>query len=277
MLFSYIQDNFTPERAKYLHDSLELMAKFNLTETEANLEDIAFHRDDLDTAGRIANINSIILEDLISILNAHDILVLDLTDDLRLVFNMVDTIKKASEEYDANFILNRINFELNEANEAIDVYANLVALLTESNVDDVLENIYSMQDDVIINLFNLLESKKTVTTQLNDSGPFIERYKTYLHGRRYGLVFEMVKSNIEIGAHDFNSLFILVEEGLTQLNHEDTLFELVSLILISDADAEELPALFEKTSRLYGETEAEGKLILSDLKAEYSKHSGQSL
>lgn len=277
MILSYIEDNFTPERAKYLHDSLDLLAKFNLTETEANLEDIAFHRDDLDTAGRIANINSIINEELISILNAHDILVLDLTEDLVLIFNMVDTIKKASEEYDANFILNRINFELSEANEAVDIFATLVELLTDSRADDVLENIYSMENDIVINLFSLLESKKAVNTQLNENGPIIDRYKQFLHGRRFGLVYELIKSNIEIGAHDFNSLWVLLEEGLTQLNHEDTVFELVSLMLISDAEPDELPALFEKTSRLYGQTEAEGKLILSDLKAEYTKYSGQSL
>lgn len=277
MLYDYIRDNFTVERATMLMYSIDLIHKFNIESIESELEDIAFHIDDLDTAGRIGNINGLILKNLTDILSMHGILVLDLTDDLILIYNLTDTIKKVSEEYDANYILDRVDLEITEANEPIDIYVALTSLVTDSRSDDLYDNIFSVDEDLITNITKLLDGKKDVETQLDDTSEFIDRYKAYLNGRRYGLIYELIQGNVKVGEYDFNSLFLLVEDGIDQLTREDQLFELISLMLISNTPTEELSELLVKISNLMGDTVASQVMYLSDLKRNYLKATGESL
>lgn len=277
MLYDYIRDNFTVERATMLMYSIDLIHKFNIESIESELEDIAFHIDDLDTAGRIGNINGLILKNLTDILSMHGILVLDLTDDLILIYNLTDTIKKVSEEYDANYILDRVDLEITEANEPIDIYVALTSLVTDSRSDDLYDNIFSVDEDLIANITKLLDGKKDVETQLDDTSEFIDRYKAYLNGRRYGLIYELIQGNVKVGEYDFNSLFLLVEDGIDQLTREDQLFELISLMLISNTPTEELSELLVKISNLMGDTVASQVMYLSDLKRNYLKATGESL
>lgn len=277
MLYSYIEDNFTIERATMIIYSLDLLTKFNVSDVESKLEDAAFNREDLDNPGRIATINQIIFDELTEVLNLHDIVILDLTDDLILVYNMVDTLKKVSEEYDANYILENVDTILTESNEAIDVYANLVGLVTDTRPDSVYDNVFVINDSIVDNIVTLLDGKKQDESQLADTGVFIDRYKHFLKGRRFGLVFELVKANVEIGTLDFNNLFLILEDGLDQLNREDLIFELVSLMLISATELEDLPALAVKVSRLMGDTEASAKQLLSGMKEAYLANTGLTL
>lgn len=277
MLYEYIEDNFTPERATMILRTIQLLSRFNVNEIEERLEEIAFHNDSLDTAGRIGEINNVIKLELFTVLNLHGILVVDLADDLVILHNMTAALKYVAEDYDAEYILSRINFEINDENEALDIYSAVVELLTDSSADSVSDTVYSIEVDIIHNIFKLLEEKKIGVPTLDSDSLYLDRYKRFLSGRRKGLVYELVQSNVELGTIPFANLFLLLEDQLFNLSRKELIFELISLILISDVEDDFLAEQFDKTSRLIGSTEAEGKLFLSDMKAAYAESTGIAL
>ncbi|AFI55315.1 hypothetical protein TSMG0032 [Halocynthia phage JM-2012] len=277
MLYKYIEDNFTPERAKQLLLSIELLGKFNVNEVEEQMEEYAFHIENLDTVGRVGGINNVIKVELFNVLNLHGILLNDSSDNLKVLYDMTDTLKLVSEEYDPSYVLANMNFELDDTNEAVDVFAELVNLLTDSSVDSVLDETFSVDDDIIKNIVINLEDRRVSVPDFEDTSEYVERYKEFLKGKRYGLVYELIRANVEVGSMEFNSLFVLVEDGLYKLHRDDLIFELISLILISNVETTELSETFNRVGRLVGQTEAEGKLFTSDLRKTYTETVGRSL
>lgn len=277
MLYKYIEDNFTPERAKQLLLSIELLGKFNVNEVEEQMEEYAFHIENLDTVGRVGGINNVIKVELFNVLNLHGILLNDSSDNLKVLYDMTDTLKLVSEEYDPSYVLANMNFELDDTNEAVDVFAELVNLLTDSSVDSVLDETFSVDEDIIKNIVINLEDRRVSVPDFEDTSEYVERYKEFLKGKRYGLVYELIRANVEVGSMEFNSLFVLVEDGLYKLHRDDLIFELISLILISNVETTELSETFNRVGRLVGQTEAEGKLFTSDLRKTYTETVGRSL
>lgn len=271
LIFDYIVDHFTVERATAIIKLIRLIEDFNVDGTIAKMEELAFMDDNKDTAAVISGINDIIIEDVNYILYSHQLVVLDLTRDIILLHDLADTLKLVTEEYDAKYILDRVNFELSESNTAHEVYAKLVSLVTTTREDDVLENIYSLDDGLITNIHNLLLGKLVEDADiLEDKTEEVELYKKFLKGRRHGLVHELLKGGVHVGQYEFASLFVLLEEQLDKLSREDLIFEAISLILISDYEDTTLTELFEKVSRVLGETEAEGKIIHTEMRRAFT-------
>lgn len=271
MLVDYVLDNYTNEKARAIFNAIDLINEYGLLDIEDELDEILILIETNDTFTTSSNIVSTVMKYLLNILNEHFIKVDETVDDLELITNMAKTLRVAAEEYEPTYLLERINFTLEEDNQAIDVYAKLVELLTDTREEDVLTTIYSIEEDIINNLKVILD-EKTINVDLltnftnNDT---VERYKAYLKGRRTGIVYELVKGGLVPGNYDFNTLYLYVEEALPNLSREDIIFETLSLIMVSDTDVEDIEETIVKLSKLLGATDIEAKVYLTELKSEY--------
>ena len=275
MVNDFLYYNYTPERRGLIIDSIDTLADFNIADIPNDIENM-LTADDLDIPSQIMSINSIIVGGMIEALNYHKIMVMDNTVNIRLLNDMVRSLKMVAEDYDPAYIFANIDFEITETNEPLDVYSSIVTLLTDSNDYDVESNVFSIGPEVIDGIHNLLKAK-TIVLPPDDDDAYITRYRKFLNGRRTGLTYALVLGGVHLGELDFNNLFLLLEKQLYELNKDDLIFEIISLILISDAEQTEFLTIAERASRLFTETAGEALLLRANISDEYLKQTGTKL
>lgn len=254
--YETIEMLFLPERRLVFANTDNVLAKYDY---DAHLQDIEF-----TVLGEMNNdngylrdrINDIYKDHVTKLLLMHGVDVYGYVTDLSLMTNMLDAIVLAQYQTDTDAVLNIL--VLDGEKSAVDVYAELVVTLTESNEADVLSAIKDFDDNLMVKLKLFLEETKPTRPELTaDNVAILDRYKQYVGMRRTGLVYQYLSTGNPVGNYKAKELYLLLEDGFKLINDQPALqFEVLSLVLASDTPNNELLNMLRTFSRIMMETPA---------------------
>jgi hypothetical protein len=178
-------------------------------------------------------LTSLIVESLNEVLIEHGIYPVKENNDIELLTSILDVLYKASELYDAGYILTNINFNIDDSRESIDILNDLMVLLSSYGNDEVYDIIDRIDDTLLSKLHHILSNKDIPDVLDGIQTDIITRYRDYLNGRRFGVVFNGIKNGLPIGQLDIEDLVNILGEDISNINPKYLGFELISLALVS--------------------------------------------
>lgn len=185
---------------------------------------------------------------------------------IQLLASLLDTFILAIHQYDSKVILDQLILDADKSD--VEIYANLVTSLTGEDQFEVIEAIYTIKPTCLTSLVDVLTEKPSPDMDTSEFTYKVERYKKFLNGRRYGIVYQVIQSSgfNNIGKFDPREMYLLVEEVVDdELPMKDWVYEIATLILASKAEESEFPTLIEFFANTRGDTARELLTITTDL------------
>lgn len=190
--------------------------------------------------------------------------------DYQLLADMLDALALAQFQYSKDFIEPLLAIDEVEGEEY--TYANLVAALTPSRAEAVMEILLDFKPALITTLKEIVgrheDSLDEVAVETSKREA-LSRYRTFLRGRRYGLVFDVARRSVGYGLLGWKELYLLVEDDLEGLTDNVLAYEMVSLLLVSNLEDEKLEETLTQVAGLFKDTHAQIRQFTEQLKAEW--------
>lgn len=234
-LTQYLIANNTPQRLELLLDSLETIGAYNLMEIIPAIE--AELSSDVCEDNQIVmnNISNTILEYLAYIIKDHQIVLQKDANDLATFNAIAKVLYSAVQDYDPLYILDKVDCVPTLMYNAKNQFGDILKLLEGIAPEDYYETVESVPDSLMAILKDNLEAQ-IVTPPVSTNPEILERYKSFLNGRRTGVISELVTQMQIVGDKDPQVLLGLIFDLIIDLPLEERAFELVSLALISNAE-----------------------------------------
>lgn len=274
----FISTTFSPEMREILYYADMVFDKFksgqHLAEVEYLLLEVGGFEDPSALKYQVLAIYEDSLKDALA---AFGIVVPNDCKDYKLLAQMLDTLALAQYHYEKEFILPLLNFDEFLGGE--ETFAELVNTLTGARTDDVLEVILSFKDRLLINLKDIVtrgeDDPLGIEVESESSQVAINRYRRFLNGRRFGIIYNLTRKSVGYGNFEWMELYLLVEDLLADLKVSDLQYELVSLILISKLDltnedaSDTLDMVFSKLANIYCDKPSEALTFKKGLMSLY--------
>lgn len=268
----YVIGNFNPDMRSVLFHVDDVFAKFRSGHHLHAVETLLLAElDDEDPAVLKNKVLSIYDESLKTSLAAFGIGVVADCRDYRLLADMLDALALAQFQYSKDFIEPLLAVDDIEGEEH--TYATLVSALTPSRLESVLEVIVDFKPALITNLAEIIgRNDDALDEHIASRQGTLERFKTFLRGRRYGLAFDVARRSCGFGIMGWKELYLLLEDGLVALDDAELAYELVSLVLVSSVGDEEVESTLRQIASVEkeraGEIASFTELLLSEWRGE---------
>lgn len=259
----FISDTFHPDMQEVLYYIDDVFAKFNSGHHLAEVENLLLEENDWQDPSilkyKVLGIYEASLKDALAAFGV------DVTSECKsylLMAQMLDTLALAQYQYEKEFILPLLEFD--EVLGADQTYCDLVSALTGARSDDVLEVLFGFKDRMMVKLKELVSRGEDDPLEISldsvQSRISLDRYKTFLNGRRYGIIFNLTRKSLGYGMFDWKELYLLTEDELSGIRDKDLYYELASLLLVSNLDvldSNELDLAISKLSSIYTDKPSE--------------------
>lgn len=263
VLISFIRNTHTPQRCKIVLETMETILGYDIFDIVPAVENIILN-DDYDTSMKIEFIKSELIECCKQIAATLRITpYAELTDfkDLHLVIRAVE---KAINDYHPDYILE--NTQLESPEPAICKIHDLVKLIEGQDESFFYNVVHSVHDDVPLGLLTLLNSKVVMEIDCDDP-VIVSRYKNFIKGQATGVVTEYIRDNGSIGTSEAEVLILSISEAILALPPMDRARDVISAILISDAEDSEIKELVDKWIPYFANDDSELILIEAQAKS----------
>lgn len=249
----YIYDLLGPVRAEEVIKAMQILSSFNVFSTYPTLNEIAMDDVNFDEYSKAQEMIRATKDDLIEVLQAHQVLV-DMDTPLVMLNNITFMLFESVNSYDPSYITDQVDLEVGDGNTPIDIIAGITALLYQVDPLEMLDYITFVDPDLPNKISDALGDKEVPPIPYVDK-VHLDNYRQFLAGRRRGLVYELINQGaIVVGKYDALVIEPLIDEHLDGLSVDDLVFEMASIALVGNNPI--TPKLVDTLSVLASDNEA---------------------
>ncbi len=251
-------ENHTPVRAKLLLEAIEGILTYNVLDIVPRIEEIILN-DDIDNQMRIEGVKSEITTAIKEILKFMGITPYHAVNDFIVISKIINGMDKCVNEYYPEYIMDNTLLESDEESDLDKIYS-IIKLIEDQKEIDFYDVIHSVKDTVVPELVTILNSKVMPEIE-GDDQVIVRRYHEFIKGVSRGVVFEYIRNNGTIGTIEDMALMTLFSDAIMDLPVPDRPFDIISAILISDIDTDEVPEAIKRWGAFFSENDSELAMI----------------